>query len=80
MCEFKKGGIIFNYALLYQVHGDPNDFQRWTANKLELELKKLNFVKLKWFLWGPTVMHDLIHSYANRNNQKFQFRVNPIGR
>ena len=69
----KKGGELFlTMPFLYQVHGDPNDFQRWTANKLELELKKLNFNEIEVVPMGGllAVMHDLIHSYANRNNPK----------
>ena len=56
MCESskKRGELFLTMPFLYQVHGDPNDFQRWTATKLELELKKLNFNEIEVVPMGPT--------------------------
>jgi SAM-dependent methyltransferase len=38
-----NGLFICSMPFLYRVHGDPNDFQRWTKSKWEHELKKRNY-------------------------------------
>ena len=68
----EEGKLFLTMPFLYQVHGDPYDFQRWTADKLELELRKHNFSEISVVPMGGllAVMHDLMHSYAHRNNPK----------
>jgi ubiquinone/menaquinone biosynthesis C-methylase UbiE len=40
----KPGGqLLLTMPFLCGVHGDPNDFQRWTSNKLILELQNAGF-------------------------------------
>lgn len=40
----KKGGVfIVSMPFLYPIHADPNDFQRWTAEKWRQELRKTGF-------------------------------------
>ena len=62
----KKGakGII-SMPFIYQYHKSPNDFSRWTYEKLELEIKKSNFEIIKVYynanLFG--VIFDLTRSY-----------------
>lgn len=40
----KSGGVlVLSIPFLFPIHGDPNDYQRWTATKIERELTKLDF-------------------------------------
>lgn len=41
----KKGGrLIVTVPFLFPVHADPNDYQRWTAQKWHKELEKTGFL------------------------------------
>ncbi len=57
------GILVLSMPFLIAVHGDPNDYQRWTRHKLELELSKAGF-KIKVFrsMGGiVAVGWDLLH-------------------
>ncbi len=59
----KQGILVLSMPFLVSEHGDPNDYQRWTRQKLELELSKVGF-KIKVFnsLGGIiAVSWDLLH-------------------
>ena len=64
--------IFITMPFLYQVHGDPDDFQRWTESKLFKELKHLNFCNINIQPMGGilAVIFDLAHSYAHRCSAK----------
>jgi len=53
----KNGGImILAVPFLYPIHADPYDFQRWTQNKWQIEIKKLNFKIKKFKIMGGYFM------------------------
>jgi len=39
-----SGKILISMPFLYPVHADPNDFQRWTKDKLTMELTANGFI------------------------------------
>jgi SAM-dependent methyltransferase len=39
----KDGNIIISMPFLFPVHGDPDDYQRWTISKWQKELSSKNF-------------------------------------
>ncbi len=58
----KNGGkMILSAPFLYPVHQDPFDFQRWTKEKWENEIRKNGFVVEKFEIMGRyfTVMMDM---------------------
>ena len=57
------GVLVLSMPFLVPVHSDPHDYQRWTRQKLELELQKAGF-KIKVFnsMGGIlAVIWDLMH-------------------
>jgi SAM-dependent methyltransferase len=59
----KKGGeMIISVPFLYQIHGDPYDFQRWTEVKWKKELEKRGFKIEKFIIMGRffTVLGDML--------------------
>ncbi len=63
----KVGGTIFVATpFLFPVHGDPNDFRRWTRDGLILELVLVGFKTLKVQAMGGiiAVMGDLFEAYC----------------
>lgn len=62
----KNGLLIGSTPFLYQVHGVPNDYFRFTKNFFEEKLKKNKFkeIKIKNLGFGPSVAsYSLLHSY-----------------
>ena len=62
----KNGLLIGSTPFLYQVHGAPNDYFRFTKNFFEEKLKKNKFkeIKIKNLGFGPSVAsYSLLHSY-----------------
>ena len=62
----KSGKLIGSVPFLYQVHGAPNDYFRYTKDFLELNLKKNGFkkIKVKPIGFGPFVAsYSLIYPY-----------------
>ena len=63
----KKGGcLIGSVPFLYQIHGAPNDYYRFTKDSLNHNLKNNNFKNIKIIALGhgPFVAsYSLIHSY-----------------
>jgi SAM-dependent methyltransferase len=58
----KPGGrLVATMPFLFPVHGDPYDFQRWTPEKLTLELKRagLELEELSPMGSAPAVVFDL---------------------
>lgn len=37
------GTLVLSMPFLFPIHGDPNDYQRWTVTKIEQEVTKLGF-------------------------------------
>ena len=54
---------------LYQVHADPDDFQRWTGMKLRSVLEKTGFAEVECEPQGSfvAVIHDIVHSVLHRS-------------
>ena len=74
----KHGGVgVMTMPFLYPVHADPHDFQRWTKEKLERELKLANFEVVRIDpLGGPiAVLHDLILNLTWRSPPSLSMRV-----
>jgi SAM-dependent methyltransferase len=63
----KKGGLfVGSTPFLYQVHGAPKDYFRFTKQFFEFNLKKNNFknIKIKTLGFGPfTASYSLLSSY-----------------
>ena len=63
----KKGNFIGSVPFIYQIHGAPKDYFRFTKHFLELNLKKYRFkqVKVKSLGFGPFVAScSLLYSYS----------------
>lgn len=59
----KKGGyFVFSMPFLYPIHADPNDFQRWTEQKIRLVFKRIPIKIKKFEVLGYyfTVLADFI--------------------
>lgn len=75
-----EGETIITMPFLYAVHADPQDFQRWTADKIRLELKNTGFsVKLLKPMGGMfAVIYDLLYismGIASRKRDKITNRI-----
>lgn len=57
------GVLVLSMPFLVPVHSDPHDYQRWTRQKLELELQKAGFnIKVLNSMGGIlAVIWDLLH-------------------
>lgn len=53
----KDGFIIISVPFLYQIHGDPVDFQRWTSTKWQVELKESCFKIDHFIIMGKFFTH-----------------------
>jgi SAM-dependent methyltransferase len=66
------GRLVATIPFLFPVHGDPDDFQRWTPEKLELELGRvgLELEEISPMGSAPAVIFDLCwitwSAYAQR--------------
>jgi len=47
-----NGIMILSIPFLFQIHSDPYDFQRWTAEKLKRELETLGFIIDRFEIMG----------------------------
>ena len=62
----KKGKIIGSTPFIYQIHGAPKDYFRFTKKFFEFELKKQKFnnIKVQYLGNGPfTACYSLIYPY-----------------
>ena len=62
----KKGKIIGSTPFIYQIHGAPKDYFRFTREFFEFELKKQKFnnIKVQYLGNGPfTACYSLIYPY-----------------
>jgi len=74
----RPGGVgVMTMPFLYPVHADPHDFQRWTAQKFERELKLAGFevVQIDPLGGAVAVLHDLLLNVCWRNTPGFSMRV-----
>ncbi len=67
--------MIATMPFLFPIHGDPDDYQRWTAAKLRLELERAGFFEFDIRPMGSVgaVISDLLNSAvrsALRNSSK----------
>lgn len=72
----KSGGTGWiTMPFLYQVHGDPHDYQRWTGNKLKDILRKTGFTDIHMEPMGSVagVIYDLWHACLNRSPNQGHF-------
>ncbi len=76
----KPGGkLIMTMPFLYAIHGDPDDYQRWTEAKLKIELVNAGFKQFFITSMGGifAVIFDLFHVVIKNtlNVNKFLPRV-----
>lgn len=66
-----EGSAIVTMPFLYPIHGDPNDFQRWTPSKLQQEFKQAGFSKfeIQPMGGGVAVIYDLLVSMLKRSKK-----------
>ena len=60
----KQGGkIIISIPFLFPYHPDPNDFQRWTKEKIVKEMKSAGFSEINISNMGGvgSVVHDILY-------------------
>lgn len=65
----RPGGTIFiTMPFLYQVHGDPDDFSRWTPSMLKFKIEEAGFVVASLDPMGGVfhVIVDLVRSHLYR--------------
>lgn len=60
-----NGSFIITMPLLYPIHADPYDFQRWTPDKIRQELRKIGFKVERILPIGGivAVILDLVNIY-----------------
>ena len=79
----KDGGkLILSIPFLYAIHGDPDDYQRWTPSKIKMEMDKNGFENINIFQMGGlfAVIYDLIHISLNQESKNFGSLKNKIMR
>lgn len=61
------GSIIISAPFLYRLHADPSDYQRWTKDKWEEELKRRGFQIKELAVMGVffTVWSDMAKTFLN---------------
>lgn len=66
------GKLVLSVPLLTPLHGCPYDFQRWSADKLRMEVEKQGFsVELLQPMGGiVAVVADLISKYARKSESR----------
>ena len=73
------GNLILTMPFMYQVHGDPHDFTRWTSHALIKNLKKAGFSSITLMPMGGTwsVVYDTLRSQLYRMplKNKLKFRI-----
>ena len=57
----RDGVLVLTMPFLFPLHPDPNDFQRWTPDKIRIELETLGFSVRRIEPMGGTfaVLHDI---------------------
>ncbi len=62
----KEGKFMLSVPFLYQIHADPNDYQRWTNTKWKGKLKKQGFKIQKIIITGYffTVLTEMIKTFV----------------
>jgi SAM-dependent methyltransferase len=74
----KPGGtLVLSAPLLFAVHGDPADYQRWTAAKLRKALKEAGFEAIQLTAMGGigAVVHDLAISLWSASRWRYLCRL-----
>ena len=77
----KNGGkLIISMPFLYPIHGDPDDFQRWTTTKIKQVLKQNNFHINSLEPMGGlfSVYYDLLRTatgMASKNRKALKNRI-----
>jgi SAM-dependent methyltransferase len=76
----KSGGLIATMPFLYPIHADPYDYQRWTPEKIKIELEKVGFTVEKILPMGGvfSVIYDLIYvslGAASKNERSLRNRI-----
>lgn len=76
----KGGKIIISIPFLYGIHGDPDDYQRWTSAGIQRELEKAGFIILEIHAMGSLfgVLYDLIRNsfgLASKNKSNIINRI-----
>ena len=85
IAEFRRilktnGQLILTMPFLFPVHGDPEDYQRWTKTKLEIILKENNFIIEKIEPMGSifAVFYDLLYvslGSASKDRKALKIRI-----
>lgn len=70
-----QGKLVMTMPFLYPIHADPFDYQRWTPEKIKLELARSGFCNINVMPMGSVfaVIYDLIYfslgpASSNRNS------------
>ena len=76
----KNGQLILTMPFLFPIHGDHDDYQRWTKTKIENILKKNNFIIEKIDPMGGffAVFYDLLYvslGSASKNRKALKNRI-----
>lgn len=75
----KRGRGWITMPFLFQVHADPYDYQRWTADKLRQTLQACGFIFVDVNPMGSVaiVIHDLLRNiiWKSPNRTSFHMRV-----
>jgi len=76
----KHGKIIISMPFLYPIHGDPDDFQRWTPSKIKQVLRQNNFLIDSLEPMGGlfSVYYDLLRTatgMASKNRKAIKNRI-----
>lgn len=70
----KDGVFIVSMPFLYPIHGDPNDYQRWTKEKWRLVLQDAGFLVEKIYRMGTCISVSL--DMLKRVIRSFPFPLN----
>jgi len=73
----KPGGtFLATMPLLYPIHPDPRDFQRWTPERIEIEFERSGLVVSEVKTMGGTfaVLHDVFRYSLVRSPYKARIR------
>ena len=64
-----SGSGWITIPFLYQIHADPNDFQRWSEVKIRNTLKQTGFsyIEIRPMGSAAAVIYDLCHACLNRS-------------
>ncbi len=77
----EKGGVlIMTMPFLYAIHADPYDYQRWTPEKIKIEMNLAGFDRVDIRPMGSifSVIYDLFHvslNSASRNKSSITNKV-----